>query len=184
MKIIHLGITIFALYSLFGFAQNPKKELNYIGSIKCKTCHNATKNGAQYKLWASRPHAKAYEVLKGESAKKKAQAAGVEDPLKSENCLSCHTTAYGKKNVEASYKLEEGVGCEACHGPGSEYKKMSTMKDRAKSVAAGLLLRDEKTCTNCHKQAIPGHDGKFTTYEKEYAKIAHPVPPENDRRKK
>jgi nitrate/TMAO reductase-like tetraheme cytochrome c subunit len=175
---------LFSLYALFGFAQDAKKEFNYLGSTKCKTCHNAAKNGQQYKLWSSKPHAKAYEDLKSESAKKKAQVAGVEDPLKSEVCLSCHSTAFGKKNVEASYKVEEGVGCEACHGPGSGYNKMSTMKDRAKSAAAGLMIPNEKTCTNCHKKDTPGHEGKFTTYDKEYAKIAHPVPPENDRRKK
>lgn len=183
-KIIILGAILLFLVSLLSFAQEGKQEFKYVGAKKCKTCHNAEKNGQQFKVWSGKAHAKAYEDLKSENAKKKAKAAAVEDPLNSEKCLSCHSTAFGKKNVDKSYKIDEGVGCEACHGPGSEYKKMSTMKDRKKSVAAGLVLPDEKTCTNCHKKDTPGHEGKFTTFEKEYPKIAHPVPPENDRRKK
>ena len=181
-KVLTVILAILVVFSLSVFA--GEKEAKYVGSKKCKTCHNADKNGAQYKLWSSKAHAKAYTDLKSESAKEKAKVAGVEDPLKSDDCLSCHTTAHGKKNVDKSYDIEEGVGCEACHGPGSEYKKMSTMKDREASLAAGMIIPDEKTCKNCHKADIPGHKGKFTTFEKEYAKIAHPVPPENDRRKK
>ena len=180
-KFLTLMLAILVVMSMTVYAGD---EAKYVGSKKCKTCHNADKNGGQYKLWSSKAHAKAYEALKSESAKKKAKEAGVEDPLKSDNCLACHTTTHGKKNVDKKYKIEEGVGCESCHGPGSKYKKMSTMKDKKKSIAAGMIIPDEKTCLNCHKKDTPGHDGKFTTFKKEYAKIAHPVPPENDRRKK
>ena len=58
------------------------------------------------------------------------------------------------------------------------------MKEKDKAIAAGMIVADAKTCANCHKKDTPGHEGKFTTFEKEYAKIAHPVPAENDRRKK
>lgn len=183
-------ILVFALLTIFvlafaGLAGGGDKEFQYVGAKKCKTCHNSDKNGAQFKLWSERSHAKAFASLKSDAAKEKAEAAKVEgDPAKSEVCLSCHTTAGTKKNVDKGYELEEGVGCEACHGPGSEYKKMSTMKVRSESVAAGMILPDEKLCLDCHKAGTPGHTGKFTTYKEEYAKIAHPVPPENDRRQK
>ena len=112
---IILALLVVSSFSLFA----APKEANYVGSAKCKTCHNADKNGAQYKIWESKAHAKAYADLKTDAAKAKAKAAGIEDPLKSEKCLSCHTTAAGKKNVDASYDITEGVGCESCHGPGS-----------------------------------------------------------------
>lgn len=180
-KILTTMLVVLVVISMTVFAGDDPK---YVGSKKCKTCHNSDKNGAQFKKWSSEKHSKAYEALKSESAKKKAKAAGIEDPLTSDNCLSCHTTAHGKKNVDKSFKIDEGVGCESCHGPGSKYKKMSTMKDKDKSIAAGMIIPDEKTCLGCHKKDTPGHDGKFTTFEKEYAKIAHPVPAETDRRKK
>ncbi len=184
-KILVSALLAIFVMSFASMAGSGDKEFKYVGAKKCKTCHNSDKNGAQFKLWSGKAHAKAYESLKSDAAKEKAKAAKVEgDPTKSEVCLGCHTTAGTKKNVDKSYSIDEGVGCEACHGPGSEYKKMSTMKVRKDAVAAGMLIPDEKTCKSCHKADTPGHKGKFTTFEKEYAKIAHPVPAENDRRKK
>jgi hypothetical protein len=179
-KVIITGLLVIFLLSILSFAQT--KEFKYVGSTKCKTCHNTAKNGEQFKVWQGSKHAKAFESLKSEGAKKKAQVMGVSDPLTSEKCLTCHATASGKKNVDAGYSHEEGVSCEACHGAGSEYKQMNTMKDRALATAAGMWLPDEKTCQNCHKKDTAGHDNKFTTYEKEYAKIKHPIPAESDRR--
>jgi hypothetical protein len=181
-KILTISIMVIFTFSMIGFA-GDKPE--YVGASKCKTCHKADKNGAQFTKWSKEKHSKAYEALKSDGAKKKAEVAGVKDPLNDEKCLSCHTTAYTAKNKAKSYKIEEGVSCEACHGPGSMYKKSSVMKEHKKSVEAGMVDKvDEKVCANCHKKDTPGHEGKFTTFEKEFAKIAHPVPAENDRRKK
>jgi len=179
-KIFISGLLIIFIFSILSFAQT--KESKYVGAVKCKTCHNTAKNGEQFKIWQNSNHAKAYESLKSDEAKKKAAALGVKDPLTSDKCLACHSTAAGKKNLDAGFAAAEGVTCEACHGPGSEYKQMSTMKDRKLAVAAGMLLPDEKTCQTCHKKDNPGHANKFTTYDKEYAKIKHPVPPDADRR--
>jgi hypothetical protein len=71
----------------------------------------------------------------------------------------------------------EGVNCEACHGPGSDYKKMSTMKDHAQSVAAGLIdYKSEedikKQCLTCHENA---HDKPFD-FAAAWEKVKHPVP--------
>lgn len=99
----------------------------YIGAAKCKMCHKL-----EYDSWvANGTHSKALE---------KAKAAA--KPAWEASCLSCHAT-------NAS-ETSQGVECEACHGPGSEYKAMSIMKDRAKSVAAGLVLQDQKQCDRCH----------------------------------
>jgi hypothetical protein len=67
--------------------------------------------------------------------------------------LGCHATG-------ASAELP-GVQCEACHGPGSEYKSMKVMKDREASIAAGLIVPDEATCRGCHEKApheVPAFD--------------------------
>ena len=180
-KILAIGMIIIFSFALLSYA-GDKPE--YVGASKCKSCHNADKYGGQYKKWQKEKHSQAYESLKSDNAKKKAEAMGVKEPLKDEKCLTCHTTAAGKKNLNKSYKIEEGVGCESCHGPGSLYKKSKVMKDQKAAIAAGMIIPDEKTCKTCHQDKTKGHDGKFTTLKKEYAKIAHPVPPENDRRTK
>jgi nitrate/TMAO reductase-like tetraheme cytochrome c subunit len=184
-KILILGLLVIFVMAFASMAGSGDKDFKYVGAKKCKTCHNSDKGGAQFKIWSESPHAKAFDALKSDAAKEKAKAAKVEgDPTKSEVCLGCHSTAGTKKNVEKDYDVTEGVGCEACHGPGSDYKKMSTMKVRKEAVAAGLLIPDEKTCKNCHKADTPGHKMTFTTFDKEFAKIAHPIPKEADRRTK
>ena len=175
MHIRYLYIFIVSLLALSFLVNSQDKEHKYIGSKKCKTCHNSTKAGKQYKIWAESAHAKAYESLKSDKAMEIAKTQGVEDPLKSEKCLTCHTTAYGKEKLwSKSYKIEEGVGCESCHGAGSDYKSMKVMKSKEASMASGMLDPDEKSCLTCHTDDNPGHKGGFD-YKTNWAKIAHPI---------
>ena len=66
------------------------------------------------------------------------------------------------------------MSCEACHGPGGDYWKMDVMKDRTKSVAAGLVIPTEATCTACHNDKGPTFKG--FDYAAMLAKVAHPNP--------
>ncbi len=100
---------------------------DYIGAAKCKMCHKV-----QFASWERLAHAKAFEQLKPEEQS---------DP----ECLKCHATG-GTAEMP-------GVQCEACHGPGSDYKSMKTMKDREASIAAGLVIPDESVCKGCHEGA-------------------------------
>jgi hypothetical protein len=138
------------------------QDYDYIGAAKCKMCHNKASTGAQYKIWADGPHAKAMEVLSAEEAK---------DP----KCNKCHATA---ATVDPSYlaglTMDEGVSCETCHGPGSGYKSNSIMKDRQKAIDNGLIIPDEQLCRKCHNEESPTFKGfNFEEYVK---KIAHPNP--------
>jgi hypothetical protein len=148
----------------------------FIGTDKCKMCHNLPAKGAQYTHWAASPHAKAFAVLATEEAKKTAAAKGIADPQKAPECLECHVTGFGapKERLIDKYRIEDGVGCESCHGPGGDYWKMEVMKDHAKSVAAGMRVPDEKTCTGCHNSRSPNF--KAFDYQASLAKIAHPNP--------
>ena len=98
----------------------------YVGASKCKMCHKV-----EYQSWEKTKHAQATEVAKA-STEWKFETA----------CLQCHAT-------DASEDFP-GVQCEACHGPGSEYKSISVMKDLAKAKAAGLILPTQETCNKCH----------------------------------
>ena len=61
--------------------------------------------------------------------------------------------------------------CEACHGPGSDYKSMKVMKDRDASIAAGLVIPVEETCKSCHTGAP--HDQKPFDYAASVEKGVH-----------
>jgi hypothetical protein len=176
------GVVVAAGLLLAGAARAQEKAASatahkYIGADKCKPCHMTKAKGNQYGAWLNSAHAKAYETLAGEKAlayaKEKAMA---KSPQETAECLGCHVTGHGKAAdlFEASFKKEQGVSCESCHGPGSAYKDMKVMKDRAASVAAGMNVPDEKTCTGCHNDKSPTFKG--FVYKEALAKIAHPNP--------
>lgn len=159
-----------------GKATTTKATFQYIGSGKCKLCHNTVSSGKQYDKWLSTKHAKAYATLASEESKKIAKEKGIADPQKSEKCLKCHVTAFTVPAAQkaATLTLEEGVGCEACHGPGEKYKDMKIMKDRKLSMENGLILPTEKICVTCHNQESPFY--KPFKFEEMVKLIAHPKP--------
>ena len=138
------------------------QDFEYVGSKKCKMCHNKDAKGAQYKQWVESKHAKAMESLNAEEAK---------DPT----CLKCHST-HGSVDPDLvlTLKVEEGVSCESCHGPGSKYYPSGIMKSREKAMAKGLILPTKEVCVECHNEKSPHFKGfNFDEYVK---LITHPAP--------
>lgn len=149
-------------------------EHQYVGVKKCKICHNNKKlGGEEYKIWVESKHAKAYETLGTEEAKKIAKEKGIENPQEDGRCLKCHTIAYGvdKKWIGDDVTKEEGVSCEACHGPGGDYKDKETMKDKQKAIEKGLIIPNEVTCKSCHNEESPSY--KEFKYDEFTEKIKH-----------
>jgi hypothetical protein len=161
-----LFIVVFCLLIINMFSQ----DFTYVGAAKCKICHKSAKRGNQYGLWQERKHSQSFAALATEEAK--ALAADAPDNPK---CLKCHSPLAEK----APDLKEEGVTCEACHGPGSAYKKLSIMKDHAESVANGLTEYGtpdaiKAQCLTCHENA---HDKPFD-FAAAWEKVKHPVPEE------
>lgn len=148
------------------FSQTSFAQAKYVGVKPGCACH--TKNGVLAK-WQSSDHSKAFETLKSDKAKEVGKKLGVADPSTSEKCLSCHVTNGGKGVT----KKEEGVTCEACHGPGSDYKDMKVMKNHDEAVKKGLIMGkgDEKLCKTCHNPKSPTY--KPFDYAKKFAAIKH-----------
>ena len=92
-------------------------------------------------------------------------------------CLGCHTTGNGTGGYGAEGMAEvdlASVGCEACHGAGSEYKTKKVMEDVEAAKAAGLIMPTEESCKTCHNEKSPNFKG--FNYAEYWAKIAHKVP--------
>lgn len=128
----------------------------YVGSDKCKVCHKD-----QYTPWEASKHSKAWSALKPEEQK-------------NAECIKCHST-------DGAGKFPN-VGCEACHGPGSEYKSPNIMNKQKwaadpagqlkLATAAGLIAKpDEKICVKCHNKQSPNFQGFNFAQMKE--KIKH-----------
>jgi len=152
------------------------EEYNFIGVDGCKLCHRSAAKGNQFGKWEEARHSRAFETLAGEQAKKYGQERGISDPQTSDECLVCHVTGYeaAAERKARTYKAEDGVGCESCHGPGSAYKSITVMQDQGKSIENGMIVPTEETCVTCHNDRSPGFTG--FNFEEMKAKIAHPNP--------
>ena len=147
---MHKIVLVLAAVAFTGVQVLSEDGSHYIGADKCaKMCHKSEAKGNQYGIWKKNKHANAYNVLGTERAKEVAAKAGVTgDPRKADQCVKCHVTAYGvnKELIDSTFRVENGVQCESCHGPGSKYSKMSIMKDKRKSIDAGLVEPNESVC--------------------------------------
>jgi len=148
----------------------------YVGAGKCKDCHRTNSQGRQYPIWESSKHAQAFNNLKTEAAKKRATEAGVTGaPEQSPVCLKCHALL-AEKVPELAV---EGVTCEVCHGPGSNYKKLNVMMNHDEAVKNGLIAYAStdavKTfCLTCHATA----HGKTFDFAAAWELVKHPKPGE------
>jgi len=122
--------------------------LEYTGSKSCKSCHEY-----EYEKWSTKPHAHAYATLK--------RVGSAFDP----ECVVCHVVGL---KYESGFVSEQetgdlkDVGCEICHGPGSEHNKTL-----GKAETAGPKL----DCTDCH---TPDTSGEYAEKEELYfKKIIH-----------
>ncbi len=150
----------------------------YTGAKLCAACHKSGKGGTSYAVWEKSGHAKAFQTLLGEDAKRIAKEKGIKGPpSESPACLKCHVTGGGEaKNVEATFKKEEGVTCETCHGAASAYKMLHSKGDKEKSKAAGLMIVEKtaKFCETCHNPESPTF--KPFKFDERWQKIAHELP--------
>ncbi len=150
----------------------------YVGVTMCSACHRTEKQGKQFDIWKSSKHANAFKTLETPKADEIAKTNGLKvKASEAPECLKCHVTGYGAdKALTSALKMQDGVQCESCHGAGSDYKSIPVMKDKAKAVAAGLIIAkdDPKLCTKCHNSESPLF--KEFNYKTAWEKIKHPLP--------
>jgi hypothetical protein len=164
-------------FLLFVVASGEVKH-KYEGVKVCGMCHKGEAKGKILEKWQASEHATAYKTLESPESQKIAKSKGLKkSAAESAQCLECHVTAFkvNKSLLGPKFDMKDGVQCEACHGPGSDYKSMAAMKDVKKAVENGLVLGkgDEKLCIKCHNKKSPTF--KAFDYKKDWAKIAHPV---------
>ena len=109
--------------------KQQKTGPQFVGTAACKTCHID-----EWKSWKETKHAHAYHTL---------EVAGHEtDP----ECLTCHTVGFGVSTGFISVEKTPhhiDVGCENCHGPGSNHAEHPEQKGYGKinySLDSFILL--------------------------------------------
>jgi hypothetical protein len=124
-------------------------DLEYVGSKVCKMCHEY-----EYEKWSQKAHAGAWKTL--------VDVGSQYDP----ECVICHVVGMeyetGFVSPEKSPEGLKNVGCEACHGPGSEH--LASLGETPTGIG-GL------GCTDCH---TPDKSHNYAGNEDEYfEKIIH-----------
>ncbi len=158
------------------------KEPIYIGSQACGQCHDGPAIGHQFSKWRLSAHAKAYAALSLPQAAEITRLSGItEEPHRAKMCLGCHATASEEEDWRHGdgFHLEDGLQCEACHGPGSEYATFEIMKNKPRAMANGLKMLPKEDCMICHRTK-GSHDAvlKKKPFQLDEAalRVAHPIP--------
>lgn len=119
---------------VFSSEEIPPSQAVYVGSLKCKPCHEP-----EYKNFVT--HAKKSKSYR--SIERLEKGLTKQDL---EKCYSCHTTGYGKPggfvSIEETPHLKN-AGCEVCHGPGSLH-----VEDEKKESITRLPTLE--ICYTCH----------------------------------
>jgi len=143
----------------------------YVGAGGCTSsnCHGGTTQldeaqsriyGNEYATWFTvDKHALAFQMLGSPRSKRMAELLGITDAAASPRCTVCHAVGSPQKS------LSDGVACEACHGPASDWLgshfqvKRDSPNDlkrvHADSVNRGMTDTKDldvraRTCLACH----------------------------------
>jgi len=122
--------------------------LKYAGSASCKVCHIY-----EYEKWSEKKHADAYATLE--------KVGSAYDP----ECVVCHSVGMRYESgfgTPAKTPQLKDVGCENCHGPGSEHIETAGEK---------RTVEPRSECADCHTS---DNSANYNGNEAEYfEKIIH-----------
>src|SRR5256885_13036133 len=147
-------------------------DARYVGAGSCSAtaCHGSIQARQQtkvlqneYSTWVLQDKpAKAWSVLNNTVSQRIAKilgpaSLGAADAPHAPKCLVCHALYPRNEEKAREFDINDGVSCESCHGPSSQWLGPHTARDsdHEKSVALGmydtknLRLRTEK-CLTCH----------------------------------
>lgn len=186
-KKIYIPAMIAVLFSAFVFMGSTGIKDNeaapyfkYVGVKNCAaTCHKSETKGKQLEIWEDSKHSKAFLTLQTPEADQIAKDKGFTTPAaETPLCIKCHVLGkdIDPEELTDTFDKTQGVQCETCHGPGSEYKRITIMKDKQQAIANGMIIHDNNAefCKTCHNSDSPTF--KSFDYDESWAKIKHTNP--------
>ncbi|MBX7137547.1 MAG: cytochrome c family protein [Oligoflexia bacterium] len=146
-------------------AQSDEPKFQGVGSCSSSNCHGAQspRKGSrilqnEYVTWTKHDkHAAAWRVLTEAGGRSIGRNLGIDHPEKAPECLSCHAGGVDPARADPKYTVEDGVGCESCHGASEQWLSAHTALEAtfSNNVSLGLSdLTDAKDraslCLSCH----------------------------------
>jgi hypothetical protein len=150
----------------------------YVGPGGCaaSSCHGAVQPRMvtrilqnEYSVWVVQDkHARAFDVLSNKVSSRMARILKIGKPNTEAKCLRCHATYTTPAQREQNFEIDDGVSCEACHGPASGWLGPHTVKDwpHEKSIPLGMI--DTRNMAHRTEQCLTCHLGtaeKFVDHE-------------------
>ncbi|HSP67722.1 MAG TPA: multiheme c-type cytochrome [Bryobacteraceae bacterium] len=135
------------------------------GSCASPSCHGGvqvrTETSVQqneYSTWVVQDkHAHAFAVLTNPAATRMARILKIDKADSAPKCLGCHALSVPEAERARTFDSTDGVSCESCHGPASNWLGPHTTKGwtHERSVAAGMRdlrdsIRRSENCLGCH----------------------------------
>ncbi len=157
------------------FGADPPKYTGP-GSCASPSCHGGvaprTDNSVlqnEYSTWVVKDkHARAHEVLSNPVATRMAKILNIADASTAPKCLACHALDVPPEQRARTFDPVDGVSCESCHGPASNWLGPHTTKGwtHQQSIDAGMyddrdLIHRSEKCLGCHlgtKDKVVDHE--------------------------
>lgn len=158
--------TLFLLFAASGLLQAQTLPAQYTGPGSCSSssCHGGVQPRKEtsalqneYSTWVVQDkHARAFAGLTGDIGRRMGRMLNL-DPQKSSRCLTCHALDVDQSQKASTFDRNDGVGCESCHGPSSNWLGPHTTRgwNYDKSVGLGMydtrdLVKRSEKCLSCH----------------------------------
>ena len=149
----------------------------HFGAASCAggACHGRTSRQDnrtvwlnEHRIWRAQDyHSRAYKTLLSPESKLIAAKMGLASAHTADECLDCHADNVPRDKRGPEFSLNDGVGCEACHGGSENWIKThdDPGNTHADNIANGLYPSEEpvaraQLCLSCHL----GTKDKFTTH--------------------
>jgi len=136
------------------------------GSCASPSCHGGVAPRSDNSVWQNEystwvvkdKHAQAYTVLSNPVAVRMAKILELSSSADTApKCLACHTLDVPAADRARTFDLADGVSCESCHGPASNWLGPHTTKGwtHQQSIDAGMyddrdLISRSQKCLTCH----------------------------------
>ena len=147
-----------------------------VGSCAQSTCHGSvtpwlTSPVAQNEYFAWRdhdPHSASYKALVSEKGRGIAAKMGLKEATSAPLCLGCHTDNVPEAMRGAHFKIEDGIGCETCHGGAQKWIGMHNLPDADDEsrfangmYASAPAANRAQLCSGCHEMGQHGSNHRL-----------------------
>lgn len=159
------GLAVCAVSSVAADDGRPRHE--GVATCASSLCHGSNRPlkayeralQNEYTTWSQfDPHSNAYKVLRDKQSQEIARRMGIGPAHEAPACLACHTDAVPVTQRGVKFQLDDGVGCESCHGGAERWLAthyQSPKIPRNQNLINGLAALERPavladTCLGCH----------------------------------